>query len=80
MRKIKALITLVVGKAEEVAPDTVCEVSDEEAKRLISLGFAEGVKNTISPQKPATKTKVNDNDKPDDKGGEQPVPEIGNKG
>ena len=39
--KVKALITLVVGKAQEFAPGQECEVSDEEAKRLISLGFAE---------------------------------------
>ena len=42
--KVKALITLVVGKAQEFAPGQECEVSDEEAKRLISLGFAERVK------------------------------------
>ena len=35
--KIKALITLVVGKAQEIAPGQECEVSDEEAKRLINL-------------------------------------------
>lgn len=35
--KVKALITLVVGKAQEFAPGQECEVSDEEAKRLISL-------------------------------------------
>lgn len=79
MRKVKALITLVIGQANEVPPETVCEVSDEEAKRLIALGFAEAIK--IQPQKqPQVKEKANDNDKPHDKSGEQPVSETGNKG
>ena len=30
--KVKALITLVVGKAQEFAPGQECEVSDEEVK------------------------------------------------
>ena len=42
--KIKALITLVVGKGKQVAPNTVCDISENEAKRLIALGFAEGLK------------------------------------
>lgn len=41
MKKVKALITLVVGKGAEVPPEAVCEVSDDEAKRLIALGVCQ---------------------------------------
>ena len=59
--KVKALITLVVGKAQEFAPGQECEVSDEEAKRLISLGFAERVKKAPAPQNMNNKPQTNNN-------------------
>ncbi len=84
MKKVKALITLVVGKGEEVPPDAVCEVSDDEAKRLIALGFAKAVSapasNTPNTNKPQTKNKETDDDKPDQKSGGQPVSQTGDKG
>lgn len=73
--KIKALITLVVGKSEEVLPGNICEVSDDEARRLISLRFAERVKVEKQPVKEDPK-----NGKPDGKSGEQPVPTTGPTG
>ena len=87
--KVKALITLVVGKAQEFAPGQECEVSDEEAKRLIFLGFAERVKKAPAPQNPPQKPQVkpeekqgaNNDNKPDDsKSGGQSVPETGATG
>ena len=84
--KIKALITLVVGKAQEIAPGQECEVSDEEAKRLVSLGFAERLKKAPQPQNPNNKPQTNNNgatndNKPDDKqSGGQSVPETGATG
>lgn len=66
--KIKALITLVVGKAQEIAPGQECEVSDEEAKRLITLGFAERLKKAPAPQNPPQKPQV----KPEEKQGANP--------
>ena len=88
--KVKALITLVIGKAQEIAPGQECEVSDDEARRLIALGFAERLKKAPAPQtqnnKPQTnkpdenKGATNDN-KPDDKqSGGQSVPETGATG
>ena len=59
--KVKALITLVVGKAQEFAPGQECEVSDEEAKRLITLGFAERLKKVPAPQNPNNKPQTNNN-------------------
>ena len=59
--KIKALITLVVGKAQEIAPGQECEVSDEEAKRLVTLGFAERLKKAPQPQNPNNKPQTNNN-------------------
>ena len=47
--KVKALITLVVGKQQEIKPGCICEVSDNEAKRLISLGYAESLKKNTPP-------------------------------
>lgn len=87
--KVKALITLVVGKAQEFAAGQECEVSDEEAKRLIALGFAERVKKAQAPQNPPQKLQVkpeekqgtNNDNKPDDsKSGGQSVPETGTTG
>ena len=59
--KVKALITLVVGKAQEFAPGHGCEVSDEEAKRLFTLGFAERLKKVPAPQNPNNKPQTNNN-------------------
>lgn len=84
--KVKALITLVVGKAQEIAPGQECEVSDEEAKRLVALGFAERLKKASAPQNPNNKPQTNNNgatndNKPDDsKSGGQSVPETGATG
>lgn len=39
--KIRALITLVIGKNKEILPGNACDVSETEANRLIALGFAE---------------------------------------
>ena len=41
MTKIRALITLVVGKGQELPPGGLYDLSDDEAKRLASLNFAE---------------------------------------
>lgn len=84
MKKVKALITLVVGKGVEVPPEAVCEVSDDEAKRLIALGFAKAVSapanNPTNTNKPQPKNKETDDDKPDQKSGGQPVSQTGDKG
>lgn len=72
--KIKALITLVVGKGKQVAPNTVCDISENEAKRLIALGFAEGLK------KPTPQLSGDNNGKSDENGGGQPVQQVGNTG
>lgn len=75
--KIKALITLVVGKGKQIAPNAVCEVSENEAKRLIALGFAESLKKAT----PQTQSNGDNNDgKPDENGGGQPVPPTGEDG
>ena len=48
MTKIRALITLVVGKGQELPPGGLYDLSDDEAKRLASLNFAEIIsKNQI---------------------------------
>lgn len=61
--KIKALITLTVGKQKDVPPGKIYDVSDNEAKRLIALGFAEPVKKSQA-QEPAK------NNQSDEKGQE----------
>lgn len=70
MVKIRPLITLVVGKQKEVAPGTVCDVSEDEAKRLVELNFAERVTKEENLQ-------GKDNDKSNANGGGQPVPLTG---
>ena len=52
MVKIKALITLVVGKKQEVVAGKTCDVSEEDAKRLFKLGFAEILSKQQKPPKP----------------------------
>ena len=49
MAKVRALITLVVGKNKQIAPNGVCDVGENEAKRLISLGYAESLKKNTPP-------------------------------
>lgn len=77
MAKVRALITLVVGKGKQIAPHGVCDVSDAEAKRLISLGYAESLKKNTPPTN--TETEEND-DKSDENGDRQPVQPDGATG
>ena len=70
MAKVRALITLVVGKGKQIAPNGVCDVSDAEAKRLISLGYAESLKKNTPPTNTETEE---DDDKSDENGDRQPV-------
>ena len=67
MVKVRALITLVVGKNKQIAPNGVCDVGENEAKRLISLGYAESLKK-------------NNGDKSNEDGGGQYVPPLGQTG
>ena len=70
MAKVRALITLVVGKGKQFAPKSVCDVSESEAKRLISLGYAESLKKNTPPTNTETEE---DDDKSDENGDRQPV-------
>ena len=45
--KIRALITLVIGKNKEILPGNICDVSETEANRLIALGFAEKLNSSV---------------------------------
>jgi hypothetical protein len=71
--KVKALITLVVGKGMEVAPNEVVDIAESEARRLLEKRFVETLPKDTSPrtrqtrQKPTTTpTPIDDN--PDDGG------------
>ena len=77
MAKIRAIITLVVGKGKQFAPNSVCDVSDAEAKRLIALGYAESLKKNAQPPIEVTEIKE---DEPDGNGDEQPVQPNGTDG
>ena len=77
MVKVRALITLVVGKNKQIAPNGVCDVGENEAKRLISLGYAESLKKNTPPTN--TETEEND-DKSDENGDRQPVQPDGATG
>ena len=77
MAKIRAIITLVVGKGKQFAPKSVCDVSESEAKRLISLGYAESLKKNAQPPVEVTEIKE---DEPDGNGDEQPVQPNGTDG
>lgn len=58
--KIKALITLVVGRGTEIAPNEITDISDIEAKKLIDRGFAEEVaKPTASRSRNTNQKKSN---------------------
>ena len=84
MAKVRALITLVVGSGQEIAPNTICEVSDAEAKRLVSIGFAEKVKKENTQNsgqaKQQTEGTADDGKEDDDQGGGQPVQPTGTDG
>ena len=77
--KVKALITLVVGKGTEIGPNQVADVSEAEAKRLIELGFAEELPKAVSSRSrnnsqskanPIIPTSLDDED--DENAGEEP--------
>ena len=79
--KIRALITLVIGKNKEILPGNICDVSETEANRLIALGFAEkltkGSANSSSDAgKKQAENKENDG-KPDENGNGQSVQSAG---
>ena len=73
--KIRTLITLIIGKNKEILPGNACDVSETEANRLISLGFAEKlIKGSVASSssdsgKKQAENKENDG-KPDENGGE----------
>ena len=77
MAKVRALITLVVSKGKQFAPKSVCDVSESEAKRLISLGYAESLKKNTPPTNTETEE---DDDKSDENGDRQPVQPDGQTG
>lgn len=77
MVKVRALITLVVGKNKQIAPNGVCDVGENEAKRLISLGYAESLKKNTSPTNTGQE---NNGDKSNEYGGGQSVPPLGQTG
>ena len=77
MAKVRALITLVVSKGKQIAPKSVCDVSESEAKRLISLGYAESLKKNTPPTNTGQE---NNGDKSNEDGGGQSVPPLGQTG
>jgi hypothetical protein len=78
--KIKARITLVIGNGKQIAPNGICDVSEAEAKRLISRGFAESVKKNASSAATTETESKNNDDKSDSVGSEQSVQTAGNTG
>ena len=80
MTKIRALITLVVGKGQELPLGGLYDLSDDEAKRLASLNFAEILgKNQNQNNNAKAKTGA-DNAKPNENGSGQPVQSAGATG
>ena len=77
MVKVRALITLVVEKNKQIAPNGVCDVGESEAKRLISLGYAENLKKTTPP---INTGQENNGDKFNEDGGGQSVQPLGQTG
>ena len=83
--KIRALITLVIGKNKEILPGNTCDVSETEANRLIALGFAEklakgSAANSLSDLgKKQAENKENDG-KPEENGNGQAVQPAGTDG
>ncbi len=73
MVKIRASITLVVGKQKEITAGTICDVSEDEAKRLIELKFAERINKEEN-------SRGNDDGKSNENGGGQPVQPVGEDG
>ncbi len=83
--KIRALITLVIGKNKEILPGNACDVSETEANRLIALGFAEklikgsATNSSSDSGKKQAENKENDG-KPDENGNGQSVQPAGTGG
>lgn len=83
--KIRALITLVIGKNKEILPGKICDVSETEANRLIALGFAEklakgsAANSSSDLGKKQAENKENDG-KPDENGNRQSVQPAGTDG
>lgn len=87
--KIKAKITLIVGKGVEVLPNEIVDVAEAEAKTLISQGFAEELPKST---KKRTTTKIvdeplqnqgdNENEQPNgnEEGDQEPIQEDGGDG
>ncbi len=73
MVKVRALITLVVGKQKEITAGTICDVSEDEAKRLVERNFAERITKEANQQ-------GKDDGKSNENGGGQPVPPTGEDG
>ena len=48
--KVKALITLTVGKQKDVPPGKIYDLGANEATPLVALGFAEPVKRSQAPE------------------------------
>ena len=80
--KIRALITLVIGKNKEILPGNICDVSETEAN---ALGFAEkltkgATANSLSDSgKKQAENKENDG-KPDENGSGQSIQPAGTGG
>ena len=83
--KIRTLITLIIGKNKEILPGNACDVSETEANRLISLGFAEKlIKGSVASSssdsgKKQAENKENDG-KPDENGGGKSLQPAGTGG
>ncbi len=73
MVKVRALVTLIVGKNKEISSGTICDVSEDEAKRLIELKFAERITKEEN-------SRGNDDGKSNENGGGQSVPPTGEDG
>ena len=81
--KIRALITLVIGKNKEILPGNICDVSETEANRLIALGFAEKLTkgSAANSSSDSGKKQAEKNDgKPDENGNGQSVQPAGTGG
>ncbi len=62
MVKVRALITVSLSHEKEVAPGEEFDINDNEAKKLVHLGFAEIVKKNMTdnhedPPKPSNDNK-----------------------
>ena len=79
MAKIKALITLVIDKGKEVLPGFECDVNENEAKRLVSLGFAARVKSEPKSSNDNSKGEANE-PKTNGESGDKPIQPTGDQG